>query len=1175
MTFTACEKDPADLYALNATAPVMDSHADILLTESSTQESVTFSWKEARNMGGEVMYTLYATNEGQEISLTTTSGTYFTTGKDAFRELLLTGFNLEANNNFSIGMYVEASNGAATLSSEAITMNVFVYGDYVPAIVSVVETAQEGVVLTEAMTENVELISWTAARFEYGTNPLYKVEVVYGEGRQTLAEGMPTTSFGMNPTTLNSTLIALGCVKEAANDVQFIVTSYLEGEGAPQLESTAVTVTVTPFTPSYPEFIKLCGDFGGHSWKPESNLPILKGDANTGVYHGLMSYYGGTYGMKIIYTHPKTQETIWVGAKTEDGVNFAVGVEDNIAPEEGSYVVYVDLAKGVMTLGKIESIGLIGSATANGWDGQTNFTYNAETGAMELKGVSLGEGAYKVRVNDNWGNPWEDPTAYNLGGDPADMTFGGSDIPSEPGVYDVTMNLSTDANYALTFTKTGDVVIDDPMTKNYGLCGTITDWAEGADLAFEKVEGEDYVIVKNVKVTAEDAFKVRVDNSWNENYGGPGETKPYVLAVDTKVELVAGGQDMAMAAGSYDFYFYPKTKEIIAVVAGGELPTPTAAYAVIGEFNKWDLATQVPMEEANNGYVVAKNLNLTGVDIPGNGFKVKENVANWNNSWGSGSMLELGVPTAVYHNGGNMGLAAEGAYDVYFNAEKLLIIVVAAGADDPTGAEPVEPTETVYSVAGTFNSWGETDMADNGDGFFVLKNQTVAAGNAFKFKKNHSWADADCWGVDAGVTTTVGAAITLVQPGADIPVPAEGTYDIYFNPTTGVAYIMNVGETPGGTTPAPTNVYSLAGDMNGWAAGDTTYTLTSTEAGVYTVENVALNANQGFKICKDYDWKTSYGLSSGVTFAFSQKLGVTSDNGANIVVPGKGTFNITFYETDAQVLVEPVGEVEYPSEEHTYSLAGTFNSWSDTDTTYTLIEGEEGVYTYQNLALTAAGEFKIVRDYAWTVSYGLSSGASAVVGQKMAVTTTGANIAIAAGTYNITFYAASSELLIEAVGSSEPSTPTVLQWGNDVWKAMQEKYGTDETTESPIDCGNGLVFSQGSGKGVKFGGSDPNCRVQLSGSGNATEKCVFLLTVSGPGTIAVDMQASGYKEGETRKMGIAINGTDTASDGYFADPDARTVYTVDCSSATANSVIAIYSMKSGINIFDIKWTPAQ
>ena len=144
-----------------------------------------------------------------------------------------------------------------------------------------------------------------------------------------------------------------------------------------------------------------------------------------------------------------------------------------------------------------------------------------------------------------------------------------------------------------------------------------------------------------------------------------------------------------------------------------------------------------------------------------------------------------------------------------------------------------------------------------------------------------------------------------------------------------------------------------------------------------------------------------------------------------------------------------------------------------------------------------------------------------------------------------------------------------------MWKALQEQYGTSETTAETIDCGNGLIFSKGSGKGVKFAGSDPDCRVQLSGSGNATEKCVFLLTVTGPGTLTLDFQASGYKEGEVRKMGVAINGTDVSSDGYFADPDARQIYTIDCSAATAGSIVSMYSMKSGINVYNIKWTPAQ
>ncbi len=924
MAFTACEKDPADLYGVEATAPVMDAHADILLTENTLSETITFSWKEARGMGNDVMYTLYATLDGQEVSLTTTNGTYFTAGKDAFRTQLLNGFGLTPNDNFSIGMYVAADNGVTVVKSESITMNVFVYGDYVPAIVSVAEGAEGGVVLTDALTEDIELINWTAARFEYGTNPLYKVEIVYNDGaRQELASGMAAQKFSMAPSTLNSTLIALGCPKDAASDVQFIVTSYLEGEGAPQLESTAVTVTVTTYTPSYPEFVQLCGDFGGHAWNTESALPILKGDANTGVYHGVVSIYGQEWGFKVIYTNPKDQSVVWMGGTATSeaepytfSISASAGnmmqVADGAGGVEGTFVFYLDLAAAQLTMAPVSSIGLIGSATEKGWDGQTNFEYNPETGAMELKGVTLGEGAYKVRVNDNWGNPWEDPYAYNLGGDPNDMTFGGSDIPSEPGVYDVTMNLSTSANYALTFAKTGDVVIEDPMTKNYGLVGTINNWGETADLVFEAVEGKDYKVVKNVTLKAEDQIKIRVDQDWNENYGGEGETEPYALTAGSMVTLVAGGKNMSMAAGSYDFYFYPKTKELIAVAAGENLPTGESIYGLVGVLNGW-AAPDVKFTDKGTGEHVLLGQALGASE----GFKIRANDV-WNDAenYGTlnGGIVAIDSEITLMNGGGSKDMMVEtaGTYDLYFYPADLKLYVMTPGKTPADAGEPVvppTPTETVYSVAGDFNGWSDVDMTDNGDGFFVLKNQAIVAGNGFKFKKNHSWADADCWGVDAATTVTIGEAISLIQPGANIPVSVDGTFDIYFNPTTATAYVMNAGEVPG--TPAPAaHTYSIVGSFNGWNQTDTTYTMTASGTDTYTFSNIALNAYDEFKIVEDYAWTVAYGAAA--TVVLDQKFAV-STSGGNIIMPATGTFNITFYAATSELLIEAVGQVTYPT----------------------------------------------------------------------------------------------------------------------------------------------------------------------------------------------------------------------------------------------------------------------
>ena len=1207
MAFTACEKDPADLFSADATAPVMDSHADILLTENSVTETLTFSWKAARNMGDQILYTLYATLEGQEVALGTTETTYISAGKEAFREKLLTGFGLSGNDNFSIGMYVAADNGAQVLKSEAVSMNVYVYGDYVPAVVSVAEGAEGGIVLTDAMTEDIELINWTAARFEYGTNPLYKVEISYNDGaRQELASGMAAQKFSMAPSTLNSTLIALGCPKDAASDVQFIVTSYLEGEGAPQLESMAVTVKVTTYTPSYPEFVQLCGDFGGHAWNTESALPILKGDPNTGVYHGVVSIYGQEWGFKVIYTNPKDQSVVWMGgtATSEaEPYTFTISasagnmmqVADGAGGVEGTFVFYLDLAAAQLTMAPVSSIGLIGSATANGWDAQTNFEYNAETGAMELKNVTLGEGAYKVRVNDNWGNPWEDPYAYNLGGDPNDMTFGGSDIPSEPGVYDITMNLSTSANYALTFAKTGDVVIEDPMTKNYGLVGTINNWGETADLVFEAVEGENYKIVKNVTLKAEDQIKVRVDSDWAENYGGPGETEPYAMAANTKVTLVAGGKNISMAAGSYDIYFYPKTKEMIAVAAGAGLPTGESIYGLVGVHNNW-AAPDVKFTDNGNGEHVLLGMTLGASE----GFKIRAN-EEWNDAenYGTlnGGIVAIDTEVTLTCGGGSKDMMVEvaGSYDIYFYPSQLKIYVMTPGKTPTDAGDPVvppTPTETVYSVAGDFNGWSDTDLVDNGDGFFVLKGQLVAAGNGFKFKKNHSWADADCWGVDAGVTTTVGAAISLVQPGSNIPVPAEGTYDFYFNPTTATAYVMNAGEVPG--TPAPAaHTYSLAGTLNGWSQTDTTYTMTASGTDTYSISNIDMKAYDEFKIVEDYAWTVSYGAAA--TVVLDQKFALTSNNGGNIVMPATGTFNITFYAATSELLIESVGTVTPPAPESEQIEVGLIGVGGDWNTDIKFTQQADGSFKVENVSLTAADTFKVRKAGAWddAFNWGLAAAGTLPTGVETDLICAGgsANMSVEAdGKYNITFTPtlngtevvknSAAKIKVEKV-EEQPVTPpapaTPLEWGNDIFKNFFDTVsGGDKNTEvtQDLDFGNGLKFIAGSGK-CKFGSDGGMYRFQYGGSG-AFDKQTLELTVSGPGTLELTIRSS--NKTEERYLGVWVDQVVNYTDPGYKGPmsgESPAVHTIDCSSAKAGSKINFHCLGSGINVYNIKWTPKQ
>ena len=126
----------------------------------------------------------------------------------------------------------------------------------------------------------------------------------------------------------------------------------------------------------------------------------------------------------------------WKG--TNYGANFdTAGNADNITMTEpaGYYKVEVDLESKSYVLTPITTIGIIGSASPNGWDSDVDMTYvpyNAETkelGYWEAKDITLASGEIKFRANDDW--------AINWGGDTNALTQGGDNISVEAGTYDI------------------------------------------------------------------------------------------------------------------------------------------------------------------------------------------------------------------------------------------------------------------------------------------------------------------------------------------------------------------------------------------------------------------------------------------------------------------------------------------------------------------------------------------------------------------------------------------------------------------------------------------------------------------------------------------------------------------------------------------------------------------
>jgi starch-binding outer membrane protein SusE/F len=114
---------------------------------------------------------------------------------------------------------------------------------------------------------------------------------------------------------------------------------------------------------------------------------------------------------------------------------------DNIAVSAGHYIVTLDLNNLVFEIEEVDVWGLVGSATANGWDGPNQKfvpDFGINEGYYYIQGAVLTDGEIKVRQNDAWG------VNYGDDGNDGTMELNGANILVTAGTYNITLNFSVE-----------------------------------------------------------------------------------------------------------------------------------------------------------------------------------------------------------------------------------------------------------------------------------------------------------------------------------------------------------------------------------------------------------------------------------------------------------------------------------------------------------------------------------------------------------------------------------------------------------------------------------------------------------------------------------------------------------------------------------------------------------
>lgn len=333
----------------------------------------------------------------------------------------------------------------------------------------------------------------------------------------------------------------------------------------------------------------------------------------------------------------------------------------------------------------------------------------------------------------------------------------------------------------------------------------------------------------------------------------------------------------------------------------------------------------------------------------------------------------------------------------------------------------------------------------------------------------------------------------------------------------------------------------------------------------------------------DYTWsiQSSTGRETEIVMTFEEGTNPTAAELKayfNIFPSGSSSkLTLTIYtEAHKLVIANPTGKKYEAGMLYKVAKDLTASAWADHNpgplaapviNTTPSVDHQSATFSWEAVA-NATG-------YAYTIDGGVEQ------------TTTSTSVTISELTPETAY---SKTLAVRALGDgadyqdSEPATYTfaftteaapavgetvVLEYGHDFFGEWKNLKGSEAVLED-FAFDQYLSFYNGSStKGIKFGTSNSKNRVQFAGSG-AANKGALHLKVSGPGTLTVEIQSSGSVS-KARTLGVAVDGVAVDEGLLNAVQEQIDTYTVDCSTATANSTIAIYSNNSGINLFYIKW----
>ena len=634
--------------------------------------------------------------------------------------------------NMKITKYIMMLAAAAGLSAACQKDEIVTFNP--EDVVAPVLHAVSDVVVTVDNKDTESLkFTWDAASFGVNAQVYYTLNMSANDVTVNLFSGATGTSYAVSYDALNNKAFNdLGIASGEAGEVSFTLGAKLNVGETYWADPVKANITPTSAEKVYP-MVYVIGNYCG--WSHDTALHLYNFSEDEVLYQGVVDFGAGdekTGGFKI--TPGPSWDAEWGGPGSADEEPASLTLLTSGGSDIKNYVAkryyHFTLDTKTCILTKKMSFDQVGIIGLNGdWNNDIVMEYSVAKQRFYADIDVPAATEMKFRMDAGWD--------INYGGDLKGLSNGGDNIPVEPGQYRVYFNMNNldavtatlDAN--MYGKEEGGAVVppaEDPEPApvvGWGLVGEYNSWGGTPDIMLAS-DGT-YLVAKGVELSGQ--VKFRKDGAWDVNFGAPGDVEPVEIAVNTELELVAGGKNFTIAAGTYDVYLDETNAKAWFIndgsyPGGGEAPV-AAEWGLIGSLaacNSWSV--NIPLF-IDGDYMVAKGV----VFAEGDQFKFRKG-----ETWGTEVVYEGTVmPDAEYAcaaGSGNSTIGAAGTYDVYLAQSLDKFYVMTPGKTPADAGEAVvtyvDPSAESFVVgfSGSAIGWDDPSFDTNDRAAFVSKNVT-------------------------------------------------------------------------------------------------------------------------------------------------------------------------------------------------------------------------------------------------------------------------------------------------------------------------------------------------------------------------------------------------------------------------------------------------------------------